>query len=103
VQERALFQTLSQCPACDREAAALFLDVGEDSPLFDMELTAEGVLCGFHLSSTDEVEAVGLPTVVCYSVEDLTRSVAEIPDPAERPATIKLSLPTVRSDSHDSW
>ncbi|MGW4103087.1 hypothetical protein [Streptomyces sp. NPDC004976] len=34
-------------------------------------------LCGFHLSSTDEVEAVGLPTVVRHSVEDLTRIVAK--------------------------
>ncbi|MEU1457182.1 hypothetical protein [Streptomyces avermitilis] len=104
--DKALFQTLSQCPACGREAAALFLAVDEDSPLFDLELKTEGLLCGlcgFRLSSTEEVEAAGLPTVLHHSVEDLTRSVAEIPDPAERLATIKLSLPTVRSDSHDSW
>ncbi|OMI35699.1 hypothetical protein [Streptomyces sparsogenes] len=103
---KALFQTLSQCPACDREAAALFLAVGVGSPLFDMELTAEGLLCGlcgFHLSSTNEVEAAGLPTVVRYSVEDLTRIVAEGPDPAERLATLKLALPTVRTHAHDSF
>lgn len=104
---KALFQTLSQCPACDREAAALFLAVDEDSPLFEMELTAEGLLCGlcgFHLASTDEVEAVGLPTTVQFSVEDLTRIVKETSDPAERLATIRLSLPSVTpTDSHDSW
>ncbi|WP_327422921.1 hypothetical protein OG763_25065 [Streptomyces sp. NBC_01230] len=103
----ALFQTLSQCPACDREAAALFLAVDADSLLFEMELTAEGLLCGlcgFHLSSTDEVEAAGLPTVLQYSVEDLTRLVGEDPDPAERFAALRLALPTVRSvDSNDSW
>ncbi|MDX3129600.1 hypothetical protein PV367_07270 [Streptomyces europaeiscabiei] len=103
--EKAVFQTLSQCPACGREAAALFLSVDEDSPLFDLELKTEGLLCGlcaFRLSSTEEAEAAGLPTVLQHSVEDLTRSVAETPDPAERLATIKLSLPTVRSDSHDT-
>ncbi|MEV5388657.1 hypothetical protein [Streptomyces sp. NPDC052721] len=102
----ALLQTLSQCPACDREVAALFLAVDEDSPLFDMELTAEGLLCGlcgFHLASTDEVEAAGLPTVVRYSVEDLTRIVTEGPDPAERLARFKLALPTVRTHAHDSF
>ncbi|GAA2376450.1 hypothetical protein GCM10010246_84130 [Streptomyces cuspidosporus] len=71
-----------------------------------MELTAEGLLCGlcgFHLSSTDEVEAAGLPTVVRYSVENLTRIVAEGPDPAERLATLKLALPTVQTHAHDSF
>ncbi|WP_328698423.1 hypothetical protein [Streptomyces sp. NBC_00342] len=104
--ERALFQTLSQCPACGREAAALFLAVDGGSLLFDLELKTESLLCGlcgFRLSSTEEVEAAGLPIVLKHSVEDLTRSVAEIPDPAEHLAAIKLSLPTVRSDSHDSW
>ncbi|CAL9327076.1 hypothetical protein [Streptomyces sp. SudanB182_2057] len=105
--EKALFQTLSRCPACDREAAALFLAVGQDSELFDMELTAEGLvcgLCGFRLSSSAEVEAVGLPTTVQFSVEDLTRIVTEASDPTERLATIRLSLPTVkRADAHDSW
>ncbi|MFI1035548.1 hypothetical protein [Streptomyces sp. NPDC020951] len=104
---KALFQTLSQCPACDREAAALFLAVDQDSPLFEMELTAEGLLCGlcgFHLASTAEVEAVGLPITVQFSVEDLTRVVTEMSDPAERLAAIRLSLPTVkRMDAHDSW
>ncbi len=102
--EKAMFQTLSLCPAC---AAALFLAVDQDSALFDMDLTAEGLLCGlcgFHLSSTAEVEAVGLPTTVQFSVEDLTRIVTEASDPAERLATLKLSLPTVkRADVHDSW
>ncbi|MFJ2240448.1 hypothetical protein [Streptomyces sp. NPDC087859] len=63
---RALFQTLSRCPACRREAAVLFLAVG-DSPLFDLELKTEGLLCGlcgFRLSSAEEVEAAGLPTVL---------------------------------------
>lgn len=76
--EKALFQTLSLCPACDREAAALFLAVDQDSVLFDMELTAEGLLCGlcgFYLSNSAEVEAVGLPTTVQFSMEDLTRIV----------------------------
>jgi hypothetical protein len=105
--EKALLQTLSLCPACDREAAALFLAVDQDSALFDMELTAEGLLCGlcgFYLFSNAEVEAVGLPTTVQFSVEDLTRIVTEASDPAERLATIRLSLPTVkRADAHDSW
>jgi hypothetical protein len=105
--QKALFQTLSQCPACEREAAALFLAVDKDSPLFDMELTAEGLLCGlcgFRLASTDEVEAVGLPITVQVSVEDLTRVVTEMSDPAERLAAIRLSLPTVkRMDARDSW
>ncbi|MFH8993350.1 hypothetical protein [Streptomyces sp. NPDC017940] len=104
---KALFQTLSQCPACERDAAALFLAVDQDSPLFDMELTAEGLLCGlcgFRLSTIAEVEAVGLPTTVRFSVEDLERAVTETSDPAERLATIRLSLPTVtRMDAHDSW
>jgi hypothetical protein len=103
--EQALFQTLSQCPACGREAAALFLAVDGDSPLFDLELKAEGLLCGlcgFRLSSTEEIEAAGLPTVLQHSVEDLTRSVAESPV-SEGLATIRLNVPTVRSDSHDSW
>lgn len=39
-------------------------------------------LCGFHLASKDEVEAVGLPTTLQYSVEDLTRIVAEGPSSA---------------------
>ncbi|MEU3787534.1 hypothetical protein [Streptomyces sp900129855] len=103
--EQALFQTLSQCPACGREAAALFLAVDGDSPLFDLELKAEGLLCGlcgFRLSSPEEIEAAGLPAVLQHSVEDLTRSVAESPV-SERLATIRLNVPTVRSDSHDSW
>lgn len=103
---KALFQTLSQCPACEREAAALFLAVGEDSALFDMELAAEGLLCGlcgFHLATTDEVKAVGLPTTLQYSVEDLTQIVAEGPDPAERLATLKLALPIARTDPNDSF
>ncbi|MEV7960535.1 hypothetical protein [Streptomyces sp. NPDC088141] len=103
----ALFQTLSQCLACDREAAAMFLAVDADSLLFEMELTAEGflcVLCGSHLSSTEEVEAAGLPTTAQYSVEDLTRLVAAGPEPAERLAALKLVLPTVRSvNAHDSF
>ncbi|MFJ8406386.1 hypothetical protein ACIQ9K_38925 [Streptomyces microflavus] len=103
---RALFRTLSQCPACDREAASLFLAVAGDSLLFNLELKTESLvcaLCGFRLSGAEEVEAAGLPTVLQHSVEELTRSLAEIPDPAERIPTIKLSLPTVRPDSHDSW
>ncbi|MFJ2847663.1 hypothetical protein ACIPD2_39535 [Streptomyces griseofuscus] len=102
---RALVQMLGQCPACDREAAALFLAVDEGSSLFDLELMAEGLLCGlcgFHLASTDEVEAVGLSTVVRHSVEDLTRIVAEGSDPAERLATLKLVLPAARTHAHDS-
>ncbi|MFD4860701.1 hypothetical protein [Streptomyces atratus] len=100
----ALFQTLSQCPACGREAAALFLAVDADSLLFEMELTAEGLLCGlcgFHLSSSDEVKTAGLPTVVQYSVEDLTELVSKA-DPSERLATIQLALPTMRpADSEE--
>ncbi|XXZ47385.1 hypothetical protein AAGT00_00035 (plasmid) [Streptomyces cavourensis] len=102
---RALFRTLSQCPACDREAAFLFLGVDGNSLLFDLELKTESFtceLCGFRLSGAEEVEAAGLPAVLHYSVEDLTRSLTEIPNPAEGKATIKLSLPTVRLDSHDS-
>ncbi|WP_019065461.1 hypothetical protein [Streptomyces prunicolor] len=104
---KALFQTLSRCPACGREAAALFLAVDENSPLFDLELTTESLLCGrcgFRLSSTDEVEAAGLPTVIRHSVEDLTRTVAEIPAPGERLATIRLRLPTVQQTApYNSW
>ncbi|MFF3932920.1 hypothetical protein [Streptomyces hirsutus] len=104
---KALFRTLSQCPACIRETAALYLAVDEDSPLFELELKAESLLCGlcgFHLSSTDEIEAAGLPTNVRHSVEDLTRSVAEGADPAERLATVSLALPTVRpAGSYDSF
>ncbi|MFE1521942.1 hypothetical protein ACFW9I_34930 [[Kitasatospora] papulosa] len=103
---KALFQTLSQCPACDQESAALFLAVGENSLLFVMELTAEGLLCelcGFHLASTEEVEAVGLPTTVQYSVEDLTRIVAEGRNVAERHVTLRLALQAVRINADDSF
>ncbi|GAB3949428.1 hypothetical protein [Streptomyces sparsus] len=99
---RALFQTLSQCPACEREAAALFLAVGKDTALFDLELAAESLLCrlcGFRLSSAEEVEAVGLPTTYRYSVEDLTQIIAEGPDPIERLAVLKLALPITRPDT----
>ncbi|MCX4734377.1 hypothetical protein [Streptomyces sp. NBC_01363] len=105
--EKALFQTLSRCPACHREAATLLLAVDRDSLLFGMELAAEGLLCGlcgFRLTGADEVEAAGLPTTVRFSVEDLTRTVTETSDPAERLPTIRLSLPVVTpTDSHDSW
>ncbi|MEU2415187.1 hypothetical protein ABZ736_28005 [Streptomyces sp. NPDC013099] len=103
--EGARFQTLSQCPACGREAAALFLAVDRHSLLFDLKLKTESLLCGlcgFHLSNAEEVEAAGLPAFLQHSLEDLTRSIAENPDPAERLATIQLGLPTVRSDVHDS-
>ncbi|MFI7240428.1 hypothetical protein [Streptomyces cyaneofuscatus] len=101
----ARFQTLSQCPACGREAAALFLAVDRHSLLFDLKLKTEGLLCGlcgFHLSNAEEVEAAGLPAFLQHSLADLPRSIAENPDPAERLVTIQLSLPTVRSDAHDS-
>ncbi|MFF3733297.1 hypothetical protein ACFYXM_24005 [Streptomyces sp. NPDC002476] len=105
--EKTLFQTLSQCPACGQEAAALFLAVNKDSLLFDMKLAAEGLLCGLcglHLASVDEVEAAGLPTTAQFSVEDLTRIVTETSDPAERLPTIRLSLPIVMpTDSHNTW
>ncbi|MET7870853.1 hypothetical protein [Streptomyces cyaneofuscatus] len=105
--EGALFQTLSQCPACGREAAALFLAADQDSLLFDsnLKLKIESLLCGlcgFRLSDAEEVEAAGLPAFLPHSLEDLTRSIAEVPDPAERLVTIRLGLPTVRSHAHDS-
>lgn len=99
----ALFQMLSQCPACDREAAALFVTVDAESLLFEMELTTEGLACGlcdFYLSSSDEVRAAGLPAAVQYSVEDLTELVTKTV-PVERFATIRLALPTMRTA--DSW
>ncbi|KIF67100.1 hypothetical protein HY68_35820 [Streptomyces sp. AcH 505] len=101
---KALFQTLSQCPACEQDSAHLFLAAREDIPMFDMDLTAEGLLCGlceFRLTSTDEVEAVGLPTTVQLSVENLTRIDVEAPGPAEHFARLKLALPIVRPNADD--
>ncbi|MFE7757662.1 hypothetical protein [Streptomyces sp. NPDC057429] len=96
----ALFQTLSQCPACEKETAALVLAVDASSLLFDMELAAGGLvcrLCGFYLSSAEEVEAAGLPATVRYTMEDLARRVsARGVDEEERFAPLMLTLPVVR-------
>ncbi|WP_411078385.1 hypothetical protein [Streptomyces sp. cmx-10-25] len=95
----ALFQTLSQCPACEKDTAALVLSVDGSSLLFDMELAAGGLacrLCGFYLSSAAEVEAAGLPATVRYTPENLAQLVARGLDKEERFAPLMLTLPVVR-------
>ncbi|MBT2451824.1 hypothetical protein J7F03_33130 [Streptomyces sp. ISL-43] len=69
-----LFQALTRCPACQTEAAALFLRATTTALLFDLELAAEGLwcdLCQLHLATTEEVGLAGLPTSARYTAEDL--------------------------------
>ncbi|GGT22625.1 hypothetical protein ACK389_10340 [Streptomyces antibioticus] len=69
-----LFQALTRCPACRTEAAALFLRAPNTALLFDMELTAEGLLCDLcqlRLVTTEEVGLAGLATTARYTAEDL--------------------------------
>ncbi|MFE5160023.1 hypothetical protein ACFRNT_16165 [Streptomyces sp. NPDC056697] len=77
------FRTLSRCPACGVEAAALFLRaVPETTLLYEMELTADGLLCGlcsFHLTSEEEVKIAGLPPTMRCKVEDLTETIDDGP------------------------
>ncbi|ARF53678.1 hypothetical protein [Streptomyces gilvosporeus] len=77
------FRTLSRCPACEVDAAALFLKaVPETTLLYEMELTADGLLCGlcgFHLSDEEEVKIAGLPPTMRCKVEDLTETIEDGP------------------------
>lgn len=60
-----LFQALTRCPACQTEAAALFLRAPTTALLFDLELTAEGLwcdLCQLRLETTEEVALAGIAT-----------------------------------------
>lgn len=48
----------------DQEAAALFLKAPNTTLLYEMELAAEGLLCGlcsFRLTGQEEIEIAGLP------------------------------------------
>lgn len=102
----AVFRTLSKCPACEAEAAALFLEAPADSLLFEMELTAAGLrcgLCGFHLTGEQEIKAVGLPSRVRYAVEDLTRVMHDSTLTATD-AVLLGSLPVAQPTNwRDSW
>ncbi|MGW7620754.1 hypothetical protein ACWGLG_33955 [Streptomyces antimycoticus] len=77
------FRTLSRCPACDTEAAALFLRaVPATTLLYEMELTADGLLCGlcsFRLTSEEEIKIAGLPPTIQCRVEELTETIDDAP------------------------
>ncbi|MCY0942009.1 hypothetical protein [Streptomyces antarcticus] len=69
-----LFQALTRCPACQTEAAALFLRAPTTALLFDLELTAEGLwcdLCQLRLDTTEEVGLAGIATTARYTAEEL--------------------------------
>ncbi|KIQ62860.1 hypothetical protein TR51_28560 [Kitasatospora griseola] len=80
---QARFRMLTRCPACDIEAAALFLSAEpETTLLYEMELTADGLLCGlcgFRLTSAEEIAIVGLAATVRCKVEDLTETIDDGP------------------------
>jgi len=77
-----LFRTLSKCPACTVEAATLFLKAPNTTLLYEMELTAEELLCGLcglRLAGTQEIEIAGLPTAMNCKVEDLKEVINDGP------------------------
>ncbi|MGW1197239.1 hypothetical protein ACWD4B_15595 [Streptomyces sp. NPDC002536] len=99
-----LFQGLTRCPACDTEAAAMFLKASSESMLFEMDLGVEGLLCGIcglHLASGEEAAVAGLPTTVRYEVEDLAKLAMDVPRRFLGPRTLDLYLKAVlaRPDS----
>ncbi len=77
-----LFRTLSRCPACGTEAATLFLKAPNATLLYEMELTAEELLCGLcglRLAGEEEIEIAGLPSTTRCKVEDLKEVVDDGP------------------------
>lgn len=86
------FRTLGRCPACSNEAAALMLRATpETTLLYEMELTAEGLLCrlcGLHLTTEEEVRMAGLPSTVLCKVEDLTEAIQGSPVSPDDPVVL---------------
>ncbi|WP_148089410.1 hypothetical protein [Kitasatospora cineracea] len=80
---QARFRMLTRCPACNIEAAALFLSAEpETTLLYEMELTTDGLLCslcGFRLTGAEEIAIVGLAATVRCKVEDLTETIDDGP------------------------
>ena len=77
-----LFRTLSRCPACGTEAASLFLKAANATLLYEMELTAEELLCGLcglRLAGKEEIEIAGIPPTMSCKVEDLKRMIDDGP------------------------
>ncbi|MFI5671220.1 hypothetical protein [Streptomyces sp. NPDC051704] len=96
-----LFQALTRCPACQTEAAALFVRAPTTALLFDLELTAEGLwcdLCQLHLATTEEVGLAGLATTARYTAEDLI----QVGRQGSAPATDVFSY-AMRREPDDSW
>ncbi|GAA1334722.1 hypothetical protein GCM10009647_076550 [Streptomyces sanglieri] len=98
-----LFRTLSGCPACGTEAAMLFLRAPNATLLYEMELTAEQLvcgLCGLRLAGEEEIEIAGLPTTMSCKVEDLKAVVDDGPIPGSHFGRPGLgSFPESRDDS----
>jgi len=68
-----------------QEAAALFLKAPNTTLLYEMELAAEGLLCGlcsFRLTGQEEIEIAGLPPTRC-KVEDFKEMVDDGPITAD--------------------
>ncbi len=77
-----LFRTLSKCPACGTEAATLFLKAANTTLLYEMELTAEELLCGMcglRLAGEEEIRVTGIPSTMMCRVEDLKEVVDDGP------------------------